>query len=114
MAKSKFAIGSSVQWNWLGRKIHGQVEQIFTESTLIEIKGKKIKRNGTPEKPAYLVKSEAGNLALKLQSELESELESKIESNLKSNSSDSRSSSNSLSKSKPKIFSEPVRPRLKK
>jgi hypothetical protein len=35
-----------------------------------ELKGKKIKRNGSVEKPAYLVKSQAGNFALKLHTEL--------------------------------------------
>jgi len=36
----------------------------------IEIKGKLIKRNGTKENPAVLVRSLAGNLALKLHHEL--------------------------------------------
>ena len=65
-----FKIGSKVQWKWLGKSIEGQVEKIFEESTVQAIKGKKIKRNGSPQNPAYLVKSEAGNLALKLESEL--------------------------------------------
>ncbi len=60
-----------VQWKWMGSFIYGQVEEVFTEPVTREIKGKQIKRNGSPEKPAYLVRSEAGNLALKLESELQ-------------------------------------------
>ena len=67
---SKFEIGSKVQWKWLGRVIAGQVEEVHFEPVLQEIKGKRIKRNGSPSKPAYLVRSDAGNLALKLESEL--------------------------------------------
>lgn len=62
---------SKVQWKWLGKAISGVVEEVFFESVTKTIKGKKITRNGSKEKPAYLVKSEAGNLALKLQTELQ-------------------------------------------
>lgn len=66
----KFKVGALVEWKWLGRPIEGRVEKIFTVPTVQVIKGKKIKRNGSKENPAYLVKSLAGNLALKLESEL--------------------------------------------
>lgn len=68
MAKHK--IGAKVFWKWLGSEIDGEVLDIFTTSVVREIKGKAIKRNGSPEKPAYLVKSEAGNVALKLETEI--------------------------------------------
>lgn len=68
----KFRKGSRVEWKWLGGIVSGIVEEIFTEPVVREIKGKSIKRNGSPEKPAYLVRSVAGNLALKLQTELQS------------------------------------------
>lgn len=55
---------------WLGRAIHGKIVKSFTEPITYEIKGKKIKRNGSLENPAYLVQSEAGNEALKLETEL--------------------------------------------
>ncbi len=60
-----------MQWKWLGRIIAGKVEEVHLEPTLKVIKEKKIKRNGSPENPAYLVRSDAGNLALKLGTELE-------------------------------------------
>lgn len=61
---------AKVQWKWLGRNIVGTVEDIFTAKITKTIKGKAITRNGSPDKPAYLVKSESGNLALKLETEL--------------------------------------------
>jgi hypothetical protein len=63
-------VDQPVFWMWLGRPIEGFVLEIYFEPTVREIKGKKIKRNGSPENPAYLVKSKAGNEALKLHSEL--------------------------------------------
>lgn len=71
----KFKTGDNVFWKWLGGKVKGQVEEIYLEPVIKEIKGKFIKRNGSPTKPAYLVKSEAGNLALKLETELEALLD---------------------------------------
>ena len=65
-----FEDGTDVQWKWMGRSIVGTVKQSFTNSVSKQIKGKMIKRNGTPENPAYLVQSTAGNIALKLHSEL--------------------------------------------
>jgi hypothetical protein len=70
MAKSQFKVHDKVQWSFLGRAILGTVEEVFFESVTKTIKGKKITRHGSDEKPAYLVKSEAGNIALKLETEL--------------------------------------------
>lgn len=67
---TKLKVGSKVQWKWLGGTIDGTVEQVFLKPVSRVIKGKKITRNGSKERPAYLVKSEAGNLALKLATEL--------------------------------------------
>lgn len=66
-----FAVGAEVQWKWMGRFICGKIKEIHTEPVTQVIKGKSIKRNGSLQIPAYLVESEAGNLALKLQSEIE-------------------------------------------
>lgn len=70
MATKHFKVNDQVQWNFLGRVISGSVEEVFHESVTKTIKGKKITRHGSEEKPAYLVKSEAGNIALKLETEL--------------------------------------------
>lgn len=90
---SHFKKNDKVQWNYLGRAVLGTVEEVFRESITKTIKGKKITRHGSKETPAYLVKSEAGNIALKLESELQK-----------------RKSTSSLSKaaspaSKPSMFS---------
>ena len=65
-----YKVGSKIKWKWAGSIIEGKVEEVFMGPIEKEIKGKKIKRNGSVEKPAYLVRSEAGNLALKLHTEL--------------------------------------------
>jgi|GEM_PF-1469930 Protein of unknown function (DUF2945). len=67
---AEFRKNSKVQWAWAGNSISGTVEEVFHDSITKTIKGKKITRHGSKEKPAYLVKSEAGNIALKLETEL--------------------------------------------
>lgn len=66
----KFKLKSNVIWKWLGREIHGRVLAVYTQRVSKTIKGKQITRNGSKENPAYLVISDAGNQALKLQTEL--------------------------------------------
>ena len=65
-----FEVGTKVSWKWAGGVVKGQVEEVHFAPIEKVIKGSRIKRNGTVEKPAYLVKSEAGNIALKLHSDL--------------------------------------------
>lgn len=66
----KFRVGAKIQWKWLGRSIQGVVKEVHEKPISKTIKGKSIKRNGSPENPAYLVESSVGNLALKLHTEL--------------------------------------------
>jgi hypothetical protein len=66
-----FSVGADVQWKWMGRFIQGSVTDVYFEPVEKTIKTKKIKRNGSAKNPAYLVQSEAGNMALKLHSELQ-------------------------------------------
>ncbi len=68
--KNTFKIGDNVSWKWAGGIIMGQIEEVHFAPIEKIIKGSKIKRNGSVEKPAYVVKSQAGNIALKLHSEL--------------------------------------------
>lgn len=70
MKTKKYRVKSKVTWKWLGRSIHGILMEVHLTSVSRTLKGKKITRNGSAENPAYLVCSEAGNEALKLQSEL--------------------------------------------
>jgi hypothetical protein len=70
MKENEFKINQNIGWKWMGRVISGIVEEVYYRPIEKEIKGKMIKRNGSSEKPAYLVKSSAGNYALKLQTEI--------------------------------------------
>ncbi len=67
---AKYKKGSKVSWPWMGGLVDGKVIDIYTSPVIKVIKGKNIKRNGSKEKPAYMVQSEAGNFALKLETEL--------------------------------------------
>lgn len=78
-----YAKNSKVEWKWAGNTITGTIVEIFTESVTKDIKGKKITRHGSPEKPAYLVCSDAGNLALKLATELNPTSNSQKKFNIK-------------------------------
>ena len=65
-----FKIGDSISWKWAGGSIIGQIEEVHFAPIEKIIKGSRIKRNGSVDKPAYVVKSQAGNMALKLHTEL--------------------------------------------
>lgn len=65
-----FRKGTKVNWKWSGGMVAGRVEEVYTDSVVKTIKGKRVKLQGSEEKPAYLVRSEAGVEALKAQSEL--------------------------------------------
>lgn len=65
-----FKVGDKISWKWAGGLIKGQIEEVHFAPIELVIKGSRIKRNGSVEKPAYVVKSEAGNIALKLHTEL--------------------------------------------
>ena len=67
---SAYDIGEKVTWKWAGGVVKGEVEEVHFCPIEKIIKGSRIKRNGSVEKPAYVVKSEAGNIALKLHTEL--------------------------------------------
>ena len=68
--KNGYKVGTLVYWKWLGRKVFGKVIEVHFAPIVKEIKGKKIKRNGSSQNPAYLVQSKAENLALKLHTEI--------------------------------------------
>lgn len=68
--KEAYKIGDKITWKWAGGIIKGQIEEVHFGPIEKMIKGSLIKRNGSVEKPAYVVRSEAGNIALKLHTEL--------------------------------------------
>ncbi len=68
--KKSLKVGQRVEWQCRGRSIEGVVQVIFIKPTAKLIKSKRMKRNASLENPADLVKSDSGNLALKLETEL--------------------------------------------
>lgn len=69
MAK-KHKKGDEVSWKFGGETAKGTVVQRFTDTVTKTIKGKKIKRKASKEKPAYLVKTKEGKKALKSEKQL--------------------------------------------
>lgn len=69
-ASSSFRKGSKVKWNWGQGEGHGRIAERFERTVERTIEGSRIRRNGTREDPAYLVKVEDGGEVLKLRSEL--------------------------------------------
>jgi hypothetical protein len=67
---SKFGKGDAVQWAWAGNKAGGEIAEVFTRRVSRTIKGKKITRNGSRTRPAYLIRQDDGDKVLKLESEL--------------------------------------------
>lgn len=63
--------GTKVSWSWGANRARGQVEQVFTKPVSRTIKGSRIRRKATEDKPAYLVTQSDGGRALKSHSELE-------------------------------------------
>lgn len=62
--------GDKVTWKWGNGTAEGIVKSVHAERTSIQSKGKTIKRNGTPDDPAVIIKPESGNDVLKLSSEI--------------------------------------------
>ncbi|WP_045387884.1 DUF2945 domain-containing protein [Falsirhodobacter sp. alg1] len=67
---AKFSKGDTVEWNWASGTASGTVEQSFTRRVQRTIKGRKIVRNGSTKRPAYLLSQKDGTKVLKLESEL--------------------------------------------
>ena len=47
--------GAEVTWRWGAHTAKGRIEQVFTEPVTRTIKGTEVRRNATPDNPAYLV-----------------------------------------------------------
>jgi hypothetical protein len=64
-------VGDHVAWRWANGVAEGVIREIRTESTVIESKGKRIVRNGTPDNPAIIIAHTSGTPVLKLMSEIQ-------------------------------------------
>ncbi len=66
-----YKVGTDVTWRWGAHTARGRIEQVFTEPVTRTIKGTEVRRNASPDNPAYLVTQPRGGYALKSHSELE-------------------------------------------
>jgi hypothetical protein len=62
--------GDTVHWNWSNGEAEGKITKKHTDPVSKTIKGAKVKRNATDDKPAYEIKQENGGKVLKSESEL--------------------------------------------
>ena len=67
----RFAKGAKVRWNWGASTATGKIAETFERRVSRTIKGKRIRRNGSAENPAYLIVQDDGGRVLKRGSELE-------------------------------------------
>ncbi|PEQ11905.1 DUF2945 domain-containing protein [Novosphingobium sp. PC22D] len=63
--------GTTVRWNWGTGTATGQIAERFERKVSRTIKGKRIRRNGTADNPAYVICQDDGTKLLKRGSELE-------------------------------------------
>ncbi|HJT39878.1 MAG TPA: DUF2945 domain-containing protein [Sphingobium sp.] len=65
-----FRKGARVKWNWGQGVGRGRVAERFDGRVERTVEGTRLRRNGSRQNPAYLVKTDAGAEVLKLASEL--------------------------------------------
>ena len=65
-----FRKGTRVKWNWGQGVGRGRVAERFDGRVERTVEGARLRRNGSRQNPAYLVKTDAGAEVLKLASEL--------------------------------------------
>lgn len=64
-------IGDHVGWKWGNGIAVGVIEELQSERTVIESKGKRIVRNGSQADPAVIIRQDSGTRVLKLARELQ-------------------------------------------
>ncbi|TFF38875.1 hypervirulence associated TUDOR domain-containing protein [Mucilaginibacter psychrotolerans] len=62
--------GDTVHRQWGASEAEGEIEKKHTETVTKTIKGTKVKRKATADKPAYEIKQADGSKVLKSESEL--------------------------------------------
>ena len=67
---SDYESGDQVKWSWGDGTATGKVVERFTEDVTKTIKGTEVKRNASPDDPAYLIEQSDGDQVLKSGSEL--------------------------------------------
>jgi hypothetical protein len=64
--------GDNVSWNWGKSEAEGKIIKKHDQPVTKTIKGAKVKRNATKDKPAYEIEQEDGSKVLKSESEIKS------------------------------------------
>lgn len=72
MAKA-FKAGDKVKWRWGEGWGQGVVRETFIEDVSCTIKGTEVKREASPDAPAYRIEQDGGDEVLKGHSEIESD-----------------------------------------
>ena len=62
--------GTRVEWDWGRGRAQGFVTEVFCEPVGRTLKGAQVKRNASPDNPAYLIRHDSGSDVLKSHSEL--------------------------------------------
>jgi hypothetical protein len=62
--------GDTVHWNWSNGQAEGKITKKHTEPVEKTIKGAKVKRNASEDKPAFEIKTDKGQAVVKSESEL--------------------------------------------
>lgn len=66
-----FRTGTRVRWNWGQGVGRGRIADRFERHVERTIEGALIRRNGSPEDPAFLIDTDNGGQVLKLRSEID-------------------------------------------
>ncbi|WP_026942925.1 hypervirulence associated TUDOR domain-containing protein [Hellea balneolensis] len=69
MTKS-YSQGTKVEWDWGNGTGTGKVETVYTKKVTRKIKGKEVTRDADEDSPAYYIKQDDGDAALKSHSEV--------------------------------------------
>jgi len=70
MTTKKHKKGTQVSWEWGKGSAEGRIKDIYTEKVTRTIKGTEVTRSADEDNPAYLVRLDDGDTALKSHSEL--------------------------------------------
>lgn len=63
--------GTRVRWKWGSSWAKGTVDEVHHDDVERTTKGERIRRHGTDDNPAYVIRQDNGTVVLKLASEVE-------------------------------------------
>ncbi len=65
-----YSEGTKVEWDWGSGTATGKVVKVYTRKITLTIKGTKVTREASEDKPAYRIEQDDGDEVLKSGSEL--------------------------------------------